>query len=512
MAAITSGMNVPQIRNFAGQLQRRAETVEHATAEIDRLVRLSRQAWGGEDSEQFEARWKSQHRATAVRVSTDLRHLAELARTNADAQERTSDELGASPSGTGAGGSGGGGVNPFGWVESGLAWVGQRVEEGVAWTTGTVADVTNGVVGWFQDRAEDVNNFVVPRIQAGLAGLDTFGKALQANAQAWDWRDGHPPQLAEVLSSGLLVLGTGAGLLFNIKDGKDYGFLSPGTPGAGQPRTVELGSQGMHPITDFNSLTQATMSSYENGVRVDKIVDENGTVRYIVSIPGTEADVTSIENGWSKNPNARNWAANLWAIAQGSRATDAQAVQMAIQNAGVPEGANIMLTGHSQGGIIAANLAADNGFASTYNIDGVITYGSPVETADLGPSSAPVLAFGHGNALNPTPNPIPVLNQVMPTLPFQIGDPIHQLDLNGVPAFPGIPWDKQGNITEIGLPPVGNEFFDLRANHEQQGYINDVAHLSPQNQAAVNNYMQQNGLGIYFTGTTTSTVVVETTG
>lgn len=507
-----TGMNVAEIRNLAGQLQRRAESVERSTREVQRLVDLSRTNWAGDDIRQFEARWNGGTHATAQRISGDLRQLAEIARRNADAQERASAEL------DGGFGGGGGGLLPGSWpalplwIDKGMDWLGDRVEDGISWTQQAGMWVENKVIdagtwlnnsvedvgNWFEDRGNDVANFVQPRIDAVSDGWNTFQDALGAFGTAIDSSDGHPPQLSEVLAGGVLVLGTGFGMAANAVAGRDLGIFSPGIAGAGQPTPME----GATPVTDFNSLTNATMSAYENGVRVDTIVGADGVTRYIVSVPGTEADIGSL-SGWADNSNARNWSSNLWAIAQGADSTNAQAVQAAIENAGVPDGASIMLAGHSQGGIIATNLAADSNFAARYQVDGVVTYGSPVETADLTADSAPVLAFGHGNTIGQGPFGLPTIEQ--------IGDPVHQLDMNGIPLIPGTN-DKQGNITEIGLPPVGDNWFDMRANHEQAGYINDVANLSPQNQAAVNQYLQNNNLGVYLNGTTTSTVTVETKG
>ena len=215
-----TGMNIGEIRSLASQLQRRSDAVADSARVVDRLVQLTRRNWYGDDIAQFESRWNGGTRAIAERVATELRELAETARRNADDQERTSNELGGGNSG-GAGTGGGGDQNPFSWVGDGLDWLGDRVEDGLDWaqdagdwvadrasdawdwTTDRVDDAWN----WTLDRVDDVANFVVPRVEAGLAGWDRFVEALGANAQAWNFFDGHPPQLSEVLAAGVLALG-----------------------------------------------------------------------------------------------------------------------------------------------------------------------------------------------------------------------------------------------------------------------------------------------------------------
>lgn len=56
------------------------------------------------------------------------------------------------------------------------------------------------------------------------------------------------------------------------------------------------------------------------------------------------------------------------------------AVSRLLVEAGVRPGDHVALIGHSQGGITARNLASDRTFNETYNLDLVVTAGSPVET------------------------------------------------------------------------------------------------------------------------------------
>lgn len=100
------GMNIPEVRRIAAQLRRSSESVSRCSADIDRLMQTARNNWAGEDIARFQSLWNAHLRAVAQRVSADLRELAITAERNADAQERTSNEL---EGATGGGGSTGGG-------------------------------------------------------------------------------------------------------------------------------------------------------------------------------------------------------------------------------------------------------------------------------------------------------------------------------------------------------------------------------------------------------------------
>ena len=53
-----------------------------------------------------------------------------------------------------------------------------------------------------------------------------------------------------------------------------------------------------------------------------------------------------------------------------------------------------MLNGHSQGGMIASSLAANEDFSSQFNVTNVMTYGSPVDNYDV-PSDVNQLNIQH---------------------------------------------------------------------------------------------------------------------
>ena len=93
---------------------------------------------------------------------------------------------------------------------------------------------------------------------------------------------------------------------------------------------------------------------------------------YIVQIPGTQ--VWSPERG--DNPVDLTTNVNLMA---GAGETEMQqAVRAAMRAAGIPPGADVMLTGHSQGGITAMAMACDPQTRTEFHITSVVTAGSPI--------------------------------------------------------------------------------------------------------------------------------------
>jgi pimeloyl-ACP methyl ester carboxylesterase len=120
-------------------------------------------------------------------------------------------------------------------------------------------------------------------------------------------------------------------------------------------------------------------------IRVRLLEGPDGQDRYTAAIPGSWGEdplrlfATEDEGG-----NPFDWNQNLPAVT--GRITDSsRAVRAAIGAVGVPVGAELVLAGHSQGGIVAANLAADpsvNG-PGGWRISHVISAGGPVQNAPV---------------------------------------------------------------------------------------------------------------------------------
>lgn len=114
-------------------------------------------------------------------------------------------------------------------------------------------------------------------------------------------------------------------------------------------------------------------------------VESSSSPAYIVQIPGTQE--------WHpvRGDNPVDLATNVGLVA-GNRTHLASAVLDVMRAARIPNHAPIMLTGHSQGGMVAAAIASDPQVRSEFNIKALVTAGSPVARVEI-PSDVAVLSI-----------------------------------------------------------------------------------------------------------------------
>ncbi|MFJ8821064.1 hypothetical protein ACIREE_04710 [Streptomyces sp. NPDC102467] len=98
----------------------------------------------------------------------------------------------------------------------------------------------------------------------------------------------------------------------------------------------------------------------------------DGTLRHVLLLPGTSF-------GRLSNSTPQDLVGAFDALLRTDTTYSRSAKQMLLR-AGVPEGAELMIVGHSLGGITAMNLACDLDFVSTYRLTHVVTVGSPIDT------------------------------------------------------------------------------------------------------------------------------------
>lgn len=249
--------------------------------------------------------------------------------------------------------------------------------------------------------------------------------------------------------------GTGDSIFrYNGSVGEYLGRLQGGNIDADRHAGGPEGSD----LTDTNS----------SMITVTKVEGPNGTF-YRVNIPSTQQ--------WGLNTSSINdihsdAAAKLDLAGQTQLE---QAVRDAMNQANVPPGSSILMSGWSLGGITAGNLAADPSFNSNYNIKGVIVAGASVDDAAI-PKHIPVLTFSHDTDPVPrTENP--------------------QADWHG----------NDSNRTNVVVPaPPGTGGL----GHEGAGYQTTMTEQGNLAGSATDEYFRRNDLGDYFDGIETPTSAI----
>lgn len=164
--------------------------------------------------------------------------------------------------------------------------------------------------------------------------------------------------------------------------------------------TTELGT--FSDLVGANGLTDKMGGSDRSVVDIKKVLGPDGTYHWVVSLPSTQdwgmlkalfgdEFVDTLKDYPATNDLDSNIA--LMLMDNPLLATQYErAVMQAMSDAGIPPGGEVVYTGFSQGGIMAANLASSTN--SPYTTIGVVTNGSPIDGFAI-PDSVPVISFEH---------------------------------------------------------------------------------------------------------------------
>ena len=144
-------------------------------------------------------------------------------------------------------------------------------------------------------------------------------------------------------------------------------------------------------ITKMLDRLWALSNKKDPTIGIDLFAGEDGNKKAIVYIPGTQT------MGFGDETNPLDMASNIQAMAGAGSAASEKAVLLAIKQAGIESTDEVILVGHSQGGMVAANIAEH---APSFLVAGLITFGAPI--AQLRNLKAPVMAIEHSN--DPVPN------------------------------------------------------------------------------------------------------------
>lgn len=156
-----------------------------------------------------------------------------------------------------------------------------------------------------------------------------------------------------------------------VPEGPGYAAASPLRPAWADSAIGSLGSV-MRRVSDLERTSTADLA-------VERVVAADGSTRWVVELPGMR------HMGVSADPE--DLSGSVAAMASPATAYT-RSVAKALDAAGVPSGAPVLLVGHSEGGIVAMDLAADPGFnGGRVRVTHVVAAGSPISSKQVAPGS-----------------------------------------------------------------------------------------------------------------------------
>ncbi|MCT2150203.1 hypothetical protein M3D48_06165 [Dermabacter vaginalis] len=400
------GMDTAQVRGAAHALDELAGRLNTEAGHVK--AEAGAAPWEGADAEAFRARMAGVFAPQVHAVISQLFALAHALESNALEQDLASSQGGAQVSGAGP--------SPLalaGAAQANLLGLGILAAQGA--------------------RARDLLGLTSRRVRGiGTENTHTFNPTV-----------------------GLTAL---AAMKYLSSTGKTW-FLNPHfevTPTTRPSTLVGISAyRDSHPpreladLLEFTEEARHARGAGENreNYRVQHFRTAAGEETYVMYMPPTQIDMKK-EKAWDGTAgNSRDWASNLGIMA-GMDVTTMKNARAALEAAGVPKGANLMLVGHSQGGLAAASLASRSDFNGQdgYNVTNVITYGSPVDAFTPAQSNTKVFAIAHKQGLRTYAESI-LGGPSRSGISFTV-DPVPLLDLGGL----GRPHSPQ--VTNIDLTPA----------------------------------------------------------
>lgn len=412
------GMDPAQVRGEAYALDRAARRLEEVLHGLD--ARVAGTSWTGPDGDTFRGRWDATRRHGEAAVLPGLGDRARELQQHVEEQEHAS-----------AGG-----------LRDGLG-------EGAEWLDEQVTDGRDHLA----DRAQD--------------GRDLISTAVDAIAHL-EW-----PRLTELLVDGAAHLVRGSGDAVEAVTGLDLRLADDGRGYADAPVAVTPEESGFVPPGDLSQIianTNRTYGSEETG-EVSMTVVGSPPTGVIVNIPGTEHWWPDAgDNPLDLTGNAALAGSAGWSA--GAEAT-ADAIAQLFTQHDLPPDTPLLLNGHSQGGMIATGLAADEGFAGQFRVSHVMTVGAPVDNFEV-PGSISQLHIQHRADLVP------------------------RIDAGGL-FSPGGP-ARSGSITTITLDRPGAHLLDIGTNHSGAEYQDSVQQQLQDPTSQLSRYSAGPGLQPFLTG------------
>jgi hypothetical protein len=267
-----------------------------------------------------------------------------------------------------------------------------EVADGLSWTAGFLAPVAGPALGLALVGAAVVDP-VGAATDVGMF-LDDPERWLTEHPGVVDVAVGAAPGLSSLMGTavpglpglgGADMRGTAARLGRLWPDGR------PVVTTLADDRT-DVATRPPHGIADLMlalDARNAASSAEQDQVSVRVITHADGRKAYLVDIPGTQ-DWTP--PGGGVNPATNDLGTNVRVLG-GDATTRQAAVAEALRRAGARATDPVMLVGHSQGGMVAAQAAHDAGTADfDFTVTHVVTAGAPIARAGI-PGSVQVLAL-----------------------------------------------------------------------------------------------------------------------
>lgn len=467
------GMNTQQVRDHSAACRSGITRIDDLRGALESTV--AGVDWAGPDADSFRDQWLELSSQRITGLLTELEQKATQLEGEADQQDVASD-LNGTESGPA--------TNPstlpdppadqmdHGYLHEDNPWIPNWLENPAEQLLSDGAQLISDGIGWGSDLLMDGISGIGNELGFTMDGFAQFRRdADHLGGVLTDWATGERvPTIAELGASTLLALGSAGVALYEAGTGNDTPFLDD-RPG-GIVHSVETTTS---PAPSPQSLQDLVVEN--NALRMDNPgaapleagqigIQEirssaGGEPSYIVQIPPTEGAGIGTADAWGSQGNSRDWASNLRLVA-GQHPAAMDDVRAALDAAGIPPGSNVMLVGHSQGGIVGSHLASDPSFNSTsgadgtYNVTHSFSVGSPVQTVVPAQGGTEVVNVSHGP----------------PSLgwPSSSGDHIAYSDLQGAQVGGGTL--QSANVHEVVLPGTsaptsGAEW--LHVNHDSVG-------------------------------------------
>ncbi|MHA7291412.1 PGAP1-like alpha/beta domain-containing protein [Arthrobacter sp. MDT3-24] len=474
------GMDVESGRRLSEEFARTSDRLLALSGSLTPLITGA--PWNGDDGKRFTDEWVG-HRRQLIGTAHALAAASKAVKQNVEEQVAASRRLEASaaPQTTG-------GPSIFDQLMDSVADATEDLWDTAGEVTEAVGDTVSNTWHYVQEIAP------LPIRNIMDAQGNVFSHAGNVAEMGWRWlTSGEPPSITELVSNSVML----AASLENLRQATfTLGFSNPhlfddGRPVAGDPIAVGVGnpgkldanSRGNTPVpSTVSAILATTQAAYgdqgkpgtpDTSIRIVMVNKPGEPPAYIVSIPGT----TRWYPDGAANPT--DLTGNL-ELAGGNMSTAAEAVRLAMEKAGIPPGAPVMLSGHSQGGMIAVALASDSAFTAQFNVTNVVTFGSPVDSAPI-PPSIDVLALQHE------------------------GDPVPRVDLGDATVGPGpVGWPVSTSITQdngatvVTMPnPDGGPGLANMSYHDGSAYVTSTE--NQESQGPIANYSQKDSTQKFLT-------------